>query len=77
MVGGAGCDEMPSPTEEGAEEAPASSYAAPVAATAFTSSKMAIGRLRANASALYFRLLDSASGSVLDHVTLPHKNSAG
>jgi hypothetical protein len=76
MVGGAGCDEMEYLADD-AEKTPTanarnnqSGYAAPPGAAAFTTNRMAIGRLRASASSLYFRLLDSMSGAVLDDVTL-------
>ena len=79
MAGGAGCDEMDEmnkvdevvdapPRRQRSSHQPG--YAAPMGSTLFTTSKMAVGTLRANSSALYFRLHDSASGDILDHVTI-------
>ena len=86
MVGGAGCEEMDGSylTEEskehvcraqGASRACEPGYAAPLGKDVFKTSRMAIGKLDVNASALRWRLYDSADGEVLDEVVVTEPNT--
>merc|ERR1712166_1132460 len=87
MVGGAGCEEMDGSylkedTKEhvckaqGASRAREPGYAAPLGKDVFKTSRMAIGKLDVNASALRWRLYDSADGQVLDEVVIAEPNTA-
>lgn len=76
MVGGAGCDEMPLVQEgttciaTGSNRTCDPGYAVPNGAEEFSTSQMAIGVLKADASVLHWQLLDSATGKVLDDITI-------
>jgi len=83
MVGGAGCEEMDGRymdaqnsdkehvcVPQGAPGACEPGFAAPAGSEVFKTSRMAIGQLDVNASGLYWRLLDSIDGEVLDEVTV-------
>lgn len=65
MVGGAGCDEM----KEG-DEPDSQIVSAPDGSTVVTSDRYATGVLSVNSTALYWRLIDSKTGSVLDELSI-------
>ena len=67
MAGGAGCDEMAPPQ---AAQAAAPGFAAPEGSVVATSDHMAVATLKANATTLYVRLLDSEHGTLLDDVVI-------
>jgi len=84
VAGGAGCDEMPIPTNDTAVDRTCTEeterdrrqgscklgYAAPESAAVFKSARMAIGVLHADASQLRWQLIDSVNGSMLDEVNI-------
>lgn len=86
VVGGAGCEEMDGsyllsddPKEhvckaQGDSRACEPGFAAPLHKDVFKTSRMAIGKLDVNASALVWRLYDSADGEVLDEVIITQPN---
>eukprot|EP00929_Paragymnodinium_shiwhaense_P015067 TRINITY_DN123078_c0_g1_i1.p1 TRINITY_DN123078_c0_g1~~TRINITY_DN123078_c0_g1_i1.p1 ORF type:complete len:518 (+),score=72.93 TRINITY_DN123078_c0_g1_i1:63-1556(+) len=83
-VGGAGCDEMPilegselyCPTDTLNEGSICESdSAAPSGSDTFKTSQIAIGVLHAGPERLYWELLDSKTGVVLDNVTIPAPSS--
>lgn len=84
MVGGAGCEEMDGRymdeddangkehvcVPQGAPGSCEPGFAAPAGDDVFKTSRMAIGQLDVNTSALRWRLLDSIDGEVLDEVVV-------
>ena len=72
-VGGAGCDEMPLPTTtlEQALEAGRSNT------NGFETDRYATGVLTSNSSGLYWRLVDSETGMVLDLTSVKTSRSSG
>lgn len=84
VVGGAGCEEMDGSylwaddangkehvcVPQGAPGACDPGFAAPAGSEVFKTSRMAIGQLDVNTSALRWRLYDSADGEVLDEVVI-------
>jgi hypothetical protein len=65
MVGGAGCEEMAQ-----GETVIEPGTAAPIGAEAVKSSRYATGVLEMNQTALYWRVIDSVDGSLIDEVTI-------
>ena len=65
MVGGAGCDEMTQ-----GNDTSAGVVAAPHGSTVVTSRRYATGVLTVNSTALYWRLVDSVNGAILDELTI-------
>lgn len=83
VVGGAGCEEMDGSymdndqgikehvcVQQGAPRTCEPGFNVPEGSEIFATSRMAIGKLDANASMLHWRLYDSVDGEVLDEVTI-------
>jgi len=76
VVGGAGCEEMQYVTEsdsciaQGSKQACTANYEVPEGTETFRTSRYATGILKADAKTLNWQLIDSATGKVLDEVSL-------
>lgn len=70
-TGGAGCDEMTYLEDaDVAQQMYAEGWAVPHGSEQVASGRISTGLLRANATSLHFRLIDSADGSVIDQTVI-------